>query len=59
MTETEAKRHAYFHLNNRHRVLAPGREATITYPAFDPCKAATVIARVDWPAIVDGREVTL
>ena len=57
MTNEEAKRTAFCELNRKWRVLAPASEAVVTYPEFDPCRAAKIIARVDWPAIVNCREV--
>jgi len=56
MTETEAKRVAYRELNRRFRILAPASEAIVSFPEYDPCRAANIIARIDWPATVNCRE---
>ena len=58
MTENEAKKIAFFHLNRSFRILMPAAEATVTFPEFNPFRAANIIARVDWPAIVAFRSVT-
>jgi hypothetical protein len=57
MTENEAKRIAFFHLNRRWRILAPVADAEVTFPVFDPCRAVPVIAIVEWPCYVNCRAV--
>jgi hypothetical protein len=59
MTEQQAKQIAFNALNKRYRVLAPAAEAVVTFPEFNPFRAAQPIARVDWPATVAMRDVTL
>lgn len=59
MSNTQAKRIAFNALNKRHRILMPAAEAVVTFPAFNPFRAVQPIARVDWPAIVSMRNVTL
>jgi len=50
---------AYLMLNSKRAILAPKSEAVVTFPDFDPCRPVQVIARVDWPATVNMRNVTL
>ena len=57
--EAAFKQIAFRALNCAYAVLAPESEAVVTYPEFDPCRAAQPIARVDWPAVVNMRNVTL
>jgi len=59
MNDTQAKQIAFNALNKRYRILMPASEAVVTFPEFDPFRAVQPIARVDWPAIVAMRNVTL
>jgi len=42
----------HFGIYNKGAMLFP-EEAIVTFPAFDPCKAVQVVARVDIPAIIN------
>jgi len=60
MTETQQMINAAFNaLNTKHRILAPASEARVIWADFDPCRARQVIARVEWPAFINCREVVL
>ena len=52
MTTAEAIKTAYAHLNIRRNILAPASNATVEFPAFNPCRACQAIAIVSWPATV-------
>jgi len=59
MSEQDAKRTAYRHLNRHGRVLAPASAATVTFPAFDPVRAAMPLAIVVWPCWINCRPTVL
>jgi len=41
------------------RAMLFSEEAAVIFPAFDPCKAVQVVARVDMPAMINMTERVL